>query len=594
MTGSFTFTSAGTIVAKPNARSRGTRLRISSATSGSVAPAPPGKTNRKVETTTRCGTGSWCANAAVFSTCSCRYTGNTSAASSAGPWIPTSHSTDSTVVMISSAAKLSPSAASGASAVASAPAGESRAANSSANAPRTASAPATAPRAAPKRARPSANAPATASAMTIAVKIPLTPSVRATGARSAGARVRANAASAASASRGSASPNAATATTAIAAGENPSRRARRSDSTTIITADASANALGKNGISARNAAQPGKGRPSSAAASRASSAASATANATGSDSCSARTAGASANRCASGAAARSSRALQFADDGFDSADDGDIVGVDWRHGGVLRLEPDAPVLAVEPLDGRLAVDHGDDDLAVVRVGARLDDDQIAVQDRRVDHRVAFDAQHEAAGPRHPRRRQDELVFEVLGRGDRHAGRDAPDQRERRRLDGRELVLVARRDERARFGRIALEEPAPLERLQVRLHRRRGREPDALADLAHRLRVPALGRERADRREDPLLLLRRRPFGHQSRLENATQWALRRETLAVGSLGRRIDCAHPTTDRRREQTYVRTILTQQDRLATIWWTNERSAQHLGGQPPPCTARRRNRP
>src|SRR5665213_1575104 len=153
------------------------------------------------------------------------------------------------------------------------------------------------------------------------------------------------------------------------------------------------------------------------------------------------------------------------------ADDVTIVGVDWRHGGVLRLQPHAPALAVEALDRRLTVDHRDHDLTVVRVRTGLDDDQIAVQDRRVDHRVALDPQHEPAGARAPRCRQDELLFEVLARGDRHAGRDAAEQRQRRGRDPLRLALGPVGDQRPRLGGIAPQQAAALERLQMRLHRR---------------------------------------------------------------------------------------------------------------------------
>src|ERR1700737_2007446 len=82
-TGSLTLTRDGRIVAGANVRSRGTRLRSSSTTSGSVAPAPPGNTNRNVATTTTCGIGSWCTNAYVLSACSRGTTGNTTPPGSA-------------------------------------------------------------------------------------------------------------------------------------------------------------------------------------------------------------------------------------------------------------------------------------------------------------------------------------------------------------------------------------------------------------------------------------------------------------------------------------------------------------------------------
>ena len=50
----------------------------------------------------------------------------------------------------------------------------------------------------------------------------------------------------------------------------------------------------------------------------------------------------------------------------------------------------------------------------------------------------------------------------------------------------------RRAQRARLGRIARDQAAALERLQVGVDRGRGREADALADLPYRGRVAVLG------------------------------------------------------------------------------------------------------
>ena len=60
----------------------------------------------------------------------------------------------------------------------------------------------------------------------------------------------------------------------------------------------------------------------------------------------------------------------------------------------MRQQPDVAVLALERLDGGLAVDHRGDDVAVL--GGRLlaDDDVVAVADRGVDHRVADDLEQE--------------------------------------------------------------------------------------------------------------------------------------------------------------------------------------------------------
>ena len=80
---------------------------------------------------------------------------------------------------------------------------------------------------------------------------------------------------------------------------------------------------------------------------------------------------------------------------FTAAEDLHLVGVHRLERVVLGLEPHAPVLAEEPLHGRVLVtDEGDDDLAVSGVGLLADDDQVAVEDACVDHGVALDRQHE--------------------------------------------------------------------------------------------------------------------------------------------------------------------------------------------------------
>jgi len=53
----------------------------------------------------------------------------------------------------------------------------------------------------------------------------------------------------------------------------------------------------------------------------------------------------------------------------------------------------APSLrSAEPLDGSLAVDHGDDDLPLLRAGLRPDEDVIPVADVGPRHAVPLDAQ----------------------------------------------------------------------------------------------------------------------------------------------------------------------------------------------------------
>ena len=76
------------------------------------------------------------------------------------------------------------------------------------------------------------------------------------------------------------------------------------------------------------------------------------------------------------------------------AEDGGVVAEDRREGGVVGHQPDVPVALLERLDGGLAVDHGRDDLAVLRALLLADDHPVAVGDGRVDHRVARHLEHE--------------------------------------------------------------------------------------------------------------------------------------------------------------------------------------------------------
>src|SRR5580698_366741 len=80
------------------------------------------------------------------------------------------------------------------------------------------------------------------------------------------------------------------------------------------------------------------------------------------------------------------KSLEAADDRFDPADDLDIARVDWRHRTILRLQTYAIGFAVEALDGCFAIEHRDDDFAIVRRGLRPNQDKVAVENGGVDHR----------------------------------------------------------------------------------------------------------------------------------------------------------------------------------------------------------------
>src|SRR5260370_37330223 len=93
-------------------------------------------------------------------------------------------------------------------------------------------------------------------------------------------------------------------------------------------------------------------------------------------------------------------ALAFPNDAHDDALDHDValVHAQRRHGGVGGLEPDpAPWLAIEAFHGGArALHQGDHGLAVVGLVPLVDDDEIAVLDVLVDHRLAPHLQHVAA------------------------------------------------------------------------------------------------------------------------------------------------------------------------------------------------------
>ena len=69
---------------------------------------------------------------------------------------------------------------------------------------------------------------------------------------------------------------------------------------------------------------------------------------------------------------------------------------------------------------------------------------------------------------------------------------------------RSHALAADQLERARLGRVALEQPGALEVREMGVHGRRRGEPDLLADLAHRRRV-AVGVDVLDEVVPDLLL-----------------------------------------------------------------------------------------
>jgi len=105
------------------------------------------------------------------------------------------------------------------------------------------------------------------------------------------------------------------------------------------------------------------------------------------------------------------------------------IDEDRLHRRIGGLQPDAAVLPVKLLQRDvLAADQRDHHLAVIGRLPVFDDDEVAVADVLVDHRIAFDAEHVAVAP------ADEIFRhgDGLGRGDgldRQAGGDVAEHGE---------------------------------------------------------------------------------------------------------------------------------------------------------------------
>ena len=177
------------------------------------------------------------------------------------------------------------------------------------------------------------------------------------------------------------------------------------------------------------------------------------------------------HRTAPGAAGRGLELAHQPD--HDAEDLERALGPDHRVRLVLRLEDEHALVDVQPLQRELVVDDRDDDVAAPRRGALLDDDEVAIEDARVHHRVALDANE------HRRRRMlDQVVVDrqrvAAGVVDRvrHAG--ANRHRGERPLEeapGRREPLVRRAVDQAR-------QPQPRDQ---RRHRRLGFQSEQLAD-----------------------------------------------------------------------------------------------------------------
>src|SRR5260370_6489945 len=176
-------------------------------------------------------------------------------------------------------------------------------------------------------------------------------------------------------------------------------------------------------------------------------------------------------------------ALALPNDAHHHALDHDValVSAQRRRGGVGGVEPEpAPWLAIEAFHGGArALHRGTHGLAVVGVVPLVDDDEIAVLDVLVDHRLAPPLQHVAAAA---------AGNQLVGHGnrigpahgrDRRAGRDETVQRQ---LGGAGLTARRYDLDAAALVVSAPDVPFALEVREVLVHCGERAETEALGDL----------------------------------------------------------------------------------------------------------------
>ena len=73
-----------------------------------------------------------------------------------------------------------------------------------------------------------------------------------------------------------------------------------------------------------------------------------------------------------------------------------VAQLQRRVGGMGRLQPQAPLVAAEALEGEGPLQHGHHDAAGPRIEAAVDDQQVAVVDAGAGHGVAANPQKEGA------------------------------------------------------------------------------------------------------------------------------------------------------------------------------------------------------
>ena len=172
------------------------------------------------------------------------------------------------------------------------------------------------------------------------------------------------------------------------------------------------------------------------------------------------------------------------------------VGVDRLERVVLGLQADAAVLAEEALDRRLVgglvvAGERDDDLAVAaRPAARRTTTKSPSRMPASIIESPLTRRRNSSPPRASGSgtARYSSTFCSASSGPPAAISPTSGSRWTSAACAAARLRVAAQLERARLGRVALDQPGALEVREVRVHGRRRGEPDRLADLAHRRRV----------------------------------------------------------------------------------------------------------
>jgi hypothetical protein len=183
-----------------------------------------------------------------------------------------------------------------------------------------------------------------------------------------------------------------------------------------------------------------------------------------------------------------------------------------RIGLVLGPKDYLAVTSEQALDRRLlTIDHRRHDVTFGGVGLATDDDQVAIEDAGVDHRVALDPKHEYRSSTHQRLGQTEDVLDVLGGQHRAAGGDPSYQWDLAHVFGQlrgglGSRLPTQHLDGPGLGGIAADHARLDQRRQVAVDRGGRGEPHRLTDLAYRRGIAPIGDGGPDEVQDLSLTL----------------------------------------------------------------------------------------